>query len=75
MSVTQTVDIPATRRITIDVPSEVPAGRVVLTFTPFPTNAGAIEAVGAQELELINLNAERLNSEALDVLSFQSLDL
>jgi len=34
MSVTQTVDIPNTRRITIDVPSEVPTGRVVLTFTP-----------------------------------------
>jgi len=34
MSITQTVDIPHTRRITIDVPNEVPAGRVVLTFTP-----------------------------------------
>jgi hypothetical protein len=29
----------------------------------------------AQELELISRNAERLNREAMDVLSFQSLDL
>jgi len=34
MSITQIVDIPDTRRITIDVPSEVPSGRVILTFTP-----------------------------------------
>jgi hypothetical protein len=34
MSITQTVEIPASRRRTIDVPPEVPAGRAVLTFTP-----------------------------------------
>ncbi|GHU52442.1 hypothetical protein FACS189496_2600 [Bacilli bacterium] len=34
MSVTQTVEIPANHRLTIDVPREVPAGPVVLTFTP-----------------------------------------
>jgi len=38
MSITQTVDIPDTRRITIDVPNEVPTGRVVLTFTPERNN-------------------------------------
>ena len=75
MSITQTVDIPDTRRITIDVPTEVPTGRVVLTFTPLPTNAGIMENSNARELELINQNAERLNLEAQDVLSFQSLDL
>jgi len=32
MTITQTVDIPADRRIT--VPREVPTGRVILTFTP-----------------------------------------
>ena len=32
MTITQTVDIPANRRIT--VPAEVPTGPVVLTFTP-----------------------------------------
>jgi len=34
MSITQTVEIPASRRLTIDVPREVPVGQVILTFTP-----------------------------------------
>ena len=34
MTITQTVDIPESHRLTIDVPREVPAGPVVLTFTP-----------------------------------------
>jgi hypothetical protein len=34
MTVTQTVEVPASHRLTIDVPREVPAGPVILTFTP-----------------------------------------
>ena len=34
MSITQTIDIPETRRITLDVPEEVPLGPVTLTFSP-----------------------------------------
>ena len=34
MTITQTVDIPDSHRLTIDVPPEVPAGPVILTFTP-----------------------------------------
>ena len=34
MTIEQTVEIPADRRLTIDVPREVPAGPVILTFTP-----------------------------------------
>ena len=34
MSITQTVDIPANHRLTIEVPSEVPAGRTILIFMP-----------------------------------------
>jgi hypothetical protein len=34
MSITQTVEVPASHRLTIDVPREVPAGTVILTFTP-----------------------------------------
>jgi hypothetical protein len=34
MNVTQTVEIPANHRLTIEVSPEVPAGPVVLTFTP-----------------------------------------
>ena len=37
MTITQTVDIPADRRLTIDVPREIPAGRaqVELKVIPF----------------------------------------
>jgi hypothetical protein len=34
MSITQTVEIPANHRLTIEVPREVPEGRAILTFTP-----------------------------------------
>jgi hypothetical protein len=34
MSITQTVEIPASHRLVIDVPREVPEGRTILTFTP-----------------------------------------
>jgi hypothetical protein len=73
MSVTQTVEIPTSRRLTIDVPHEIPAGRAILTFTPASTAREKMSE--AQEIELINRNAERLNREALDVLSFQNLDI
>jgi hypothetical protein len=34
MTITQTIDVPANRRITLDGPREVPTGPVILTFTP-----------------------------------------
>jgi hypothetical protein len=34
MSVTQTVEIPASHRLTIDVPPEVPTGRAKIIFFP-----------------------------------------
>ena len=36
MSITQTVDIPANRRLTVDVPREIPEGRTILIFKPIP---------------------------------------
>ena len=36
MTITQTVDIPANHRLTIDVPREVPEGRATIVF--FPTS-------------------------------------
>jgi len=38
MSVTQTVEIPASRRLIIDVPREVPLGRTIIAFTPAPAD-------------------------------------
>jgi methyl coenzyme M reductase gamma subunit len=34
MFIEQTVEIPADHRLTIEVPPEVPAGKVIITFTP-----------------------------------------
>jgi hypothetical protein len=36
MNVTQTVEIPASHRLILDVPHEIPAGRAILTFIPAP---------------------------------------
>jgi len=40
MVITQTVDIPPSRRLTIEVPHDVPPGRTILTFTPTGTEPG-----------------------------------
>ena len=34
MTITQTVEVPASHKLIIDVPREIPAGQVILTFTP-----------------------------------------
>jgi hypothetical protein len=69
MSVTQTVDIPASRRITLDVPPEVPIGPAILKFTSLsPVKRKMTEA---EEIEYINRHAEELNKEAADVLLYQ----
>ena len=40
MTMTQTVEVPASHRLTIDVPRDVPTGKVILAFIPAPQNAG-----------------------------------
>jgi hypothetical protein len=67
----------------IDVPREVPTGKTIIAFTPAADAASSLgtdtvvlsEKEKAKDIEIINNNAEWLNSEALDVLSFQRLDL
>jgi hypothetical protein len=95
MTIEQIVEIPTNRRITLEVPWEIPAGGVALTFTPVPASfpagrmAASSEARGierdavylnrkareARDRELFELHADELNAEALDVLSYQSLNL
>ncbi|MCL2264590.1 MAG: hypothetical protein FWC22_00995 [Treponema sp.] len=68
MTITQTIDIPPDRRIT--VPREVPIGKVILTFTP----AGSVKKprmTEEEEKKLFELYADELNREAMDVLSYQ----
>ncbi|GHU87492.1 hypothetical protein FACS189476_03010 [Spirochaetia bacterium] len=38
MTIERTIEIPANRRINLEVPREIPEGRVVLTFTPASSN-------------------------------------
>jgi hypothetical protein len=45
MTVTQTIEIPASRCITLEVPPEIPAGKTIITFTP----ASAEDAASADE--------------------------
>ncbi|MDR0463823.1 MAG: hypothetical protein LBG94_01760 [Treponema sp.] len=68
MTITQTIDIPADRRIT--VPREVPTGKVILTFTPAGSGKKP-RMTEEEEIEWINKNAEWLNKEAMINLSFQ----
>ena len=73
MIITQTVEIPVDRRLTIDVPREVPTGPVILTWQSLITNPASKnpKMTAAEEIELINRNADRLNAEAMDVLLYQ----
>ena len=34
MTITQTIEVPASRKITLEVPPEIPVGPVILAFTP-----------------------------------------
>jgi tRNA A58 N-methylase Trm61 len=57
MTYTQTVDIPDNRRLTIDVPKEVPAGRVILTFKPVAENEETTYTTLSKE-DAISMTAE-----------------
>jgi hypothetical protein len=41
MTIEQTIDIPASRRLTLEVPPEIPVGKVILTFTPVQNDNSA----------------------------------
>jgi len=85
MTITQTMDIPADRRIT--VPREVPTGKVILTFTPAGASVKSPEStaepqsgkgsrsedIAARDRELFEKYADELNAEAEDVLSYQNI--
>ena len=73
MSITQTVTIPADRRLIVEVPNEIPTESVIITFTPASVKTS--EKSEARDIELFKLHADRLNAEALDVLSYQDIDL
>ncbi|MDR0561628.1 MAG: hypothetical protein LBG73_02960 [Spirochaetaceae bacterium] len=81
MTIEQTVEIPPSRRLTIEVPREIPPGRVTLTFTPEgETRPGGSrdtpeylrrKALAEQSMDFINRNAEWLNRQMEDTLKDQ----
>jgi hypothetical protein len=40
MTIEQTIEVPASHRITLDVPPQIPAGKVILSFIPVISAAG-----------------------------------
>jgi hypothetical protein len=42
MTIQQTVEIPASHRLTIEVPQEVPAGKATITYSPEPESSQAV---------------------------------
>jgi hypothetical protein len=70
MTVTQTVEIPASHKLVIDVPSKVPAGPVVLTFAPAKEAADQKPRMTAEEeAEFFKQNADWLNKQVRKILS------
>jgi hypothetical protein len=70
MSITQTVKIPASHRLTIDVPPEIPEGSTawvelkVLPFVNKPDNNGKLR-LSKQELDEMLRNAQTPISDSL----------
>ena len=81
MTIEQTIEVPASRRITLDVPPQIPVGRTIIAFTPAPEIAPSkplsVRKVTltaeekARDKELYSFHAEELNREAEDVLLYQ----
>jgi len=65
MTITQTVEIPKNYRLTIDVPRELPAGRVIISFTPAPEPVALHECpICAKHIDPVTGNP-RYNAETV----------
>ena len=65
MSLEQTVEIPPSHRLLVDVPPEVPAGKAILTFTPLSVSkdlkhAGEIWAANRDRPEELKAKLQNL---------------
>ncbi|MDR3020326.1 MAG: hypothetical protein LBU66_05425 [Treponema sp.] len=82
MTITQTVNVPDNRVISLKVPPQIPTGQtnVIIQF-PVKETLSREELLmklppekrmtEAEEIELINRHADELNRETLDALSYQ----
>ena len=64
MTVTQTVEIPASHKLVIDVPREVPPGKTILAFTPANENVVNECPICAAHRDPIT-GEERFNAETI----------
>jgi len=74
MTITQTVEIPADRLLTIKIPPQIPIGRTILTFTLAPVPKKKTKLTAEEEAAYISANIEWFNKEAEDVLLDQDID-
>jgi hypothetical protein len=66
MTIEQTVEIPADHRLIIDVPREVPVGKIILTFTPVSETAASVPVSVERKIRLTRpMIDELLRSETL----------
>ena len=74
MTITQTVEIPANRHITLQVPREVPMGTttIIIQFPIKEINQKKHKMTPEEEKEWFDKNSEWLNKEAMDVLEYQA---
>jgi hypothetical protein len=70
MTIQQTVEIPASHRLTIDVPQEVPAGKATIIYSPEPAADQAAPAgrrkIPDELLPLVQEAARRAERERTD---------
>ena len=74
MTITQTIDIPADRRIFLEVPREIPMGEttIIIQFPAKEIPAKKRKMTPEEEKEWFEKNSEWLNKEAMDVLEYQA---
>jgi hypothetical protein len=70
MTITQTIEIPVnSRNITLEIPPQIPAGKVILTFTPV-AETETMEFVDASTNEVMAAGDEIINKH---IAAFQAL--
>jgi hypothetical protein len=62
MTITQTVEIPADRLITLEVPQQIPTKRVILSFTPEVEDCQICAKYRDPETGELRFNAETIAS-------------
>jgi len=73
MTIEQTVEIPVSRRLFIDIPPEVPTGKAILTFTTIPANDDRKSNSDELRIKLQNLRGSLAKNAfgALDGVAYQ----